>query len=250
MSNKGSYAERPIPFHGILNKQPIFLSDSKARYIQKHRHFIEDHGYFIDFQFRPGARFLDLYFWLERNLAQKVQQYGNIICYAWLGTCDLTARKTYVEKVGRRYKKHSYIELRHKDDASAIAYVKQQIEKFCRLVSNFPSVQIVFLEIPCYSIEAYNKHLGVDNPEDFHASGLLLTERIGIINVHIRDVNKESGFSTPRFKNDLIKYRKAEGKSQRKSLTFTDYLDGLHPDNALARIWMKKIVTHMFHYCK
>ena len=42
----------------------------------------------------------------------------------------------------------------------------------------------------------------------------------------------------------------ADGKSQRKSLTFTEYLDGLHPDNTLARIWMKKIVTHMFHYCK
>ena len=57
-------------------------------------------------------------------------------------------------------------------------------------MSNFPSVQIVFLEIPCYSIEAYNKHLGVENAEDFHASDLLLTDRIGIINDQIRDVVK------------------------------------------------------------
>ena len=108
------------------------------------------------------------------------------------------------------------------------------------MVSNFSSVQIVFLETPCYNIEAYNRHLGVENTEDFHANDLLLTERNGIINDHIRDVNKESGFSTPRFKNDLIKYRKAEGKSHRKGLTFTEYLDGLHHDNALARIWMKE----------
>ena len=122
-----------------------------------------------------------------------------------------------MEKVGNRYKKHSYIELRHKN----VAYVKQQIEIFCRLVSNFRSVQIVFLEIPCYSIEAFNRHLGVENPEDFHASDLLLIERIGITNDHIRDVNKESGFSTPRFKNDFIKYiQKSRGKEPEKKFYF------------------------------
>ena len=87
---------------------------------------------------------MDLYFWLERNLAKKVQQYGNIICYAWLGTCDLTARKTYVEKVGRRFKKHSYIELRHKTDAIAVAYVKQQIEKVVNWCPTFHQYKLSF----------------------------------------------------------------------------------------------------------
>ena len=71
MGTKVPYVERPIPFNRVLTKQPIFLSDSKAKYIQKHRHFIEDDGYFIDFQFRGGARILDSYFWLDRNLARK-----------------------------------------------------------------------------------------------------------------------------------------------------------------------------------
>ena len=64
----------------------------------------------------------------------------------------------------------------------------------------------MFLEIPC--IEHYNKHLCCPNPESFHENDLilkLLTERIGILNDHIRDVNRESGFNTPRFKKDLIK---------------------------------------------
>ena len=118
---------------------------------------------------------------------------------------------------GRKYKKHTYIALRQAKDAHSVAYAQQQIEKFRKLVSNFPSARIVFLEIPCYSIEAYNRHLGVENPEDFHESDLLLTERIGIINDYIRDVNKESRFSTPRFKTTSLNTEKVEEKSQRKS---------------------------------
>ncbi|MCG8033532.1 MAG: hypothetical protein JAZ03_15335 [Candidatus Thiodiazotropha taylori] len=251
MSSKDrKYINRPINFNGTLTKQPLLLSDSKAKYVLDYKYLIEDLGYFIDFQYRGGARFLDLYFWLQRNLHFKVQQYGNLVLYIWLGTCDLTEKKSVFEKYGSRKKKITYVDLRHKNDEFAIAYVRQQIDKFCQLVSHFPSVQIVFLEIPCYSIEQYNKHLKAPNPESFHDKDLILTERIGIINDYIRDVNRVSGFNTPRFKRDLIKYRKSEGESQRKSLDFTGYKDGIHPDKWLAGVWMKKIVTHMLHTCR
>ena len=128
--------------------------------------------------------------------------------------------------------------------------MKQQIENFRNFVSYFPTVQIVFLGIPCYSIEHYNKHLHCPNPESFHENDLILTERIEILNDHIRDVNRESGFNTPRFKKDLIKYRKGKGHKQRSSLNFSGYIDGLHPDSKLARTWMTKIVIHMLNACK
>lgn len=251
MSVKGNkYIDRPIQFNGELSKQPILLSDSKAKYLVKYKSFIEDFGYFIDFQFRGGARFVDLYYWLQRNLHHKVQQYGNIVLYIWLGTCDLTEKKTVFDKVGSKSKKITYIDLRHENDAFAIAYVQQQIEKFRRFVSSFPSVKIIFLEIPYYSIVQYNRHLRVTNPENYHDSDIILTERIGILNDYIREINEVSGFNTPRFNRDLNKYRKTEGKTQRKSLNFSGYKDGIHPDVELARIWMKKIVTHMLYACK
>ena len=128
--------------------------------------------------------------------------------------------------------------------------MKQQIEKNRKYVSYFPTVQILFLEIPCYSIEHYNKHLRCPNPENFHENDLILTERIGILNDHIRDMNCESGFSTPRFKKDLIKYRKGKGHKQSSSLKFSGYIDCLNPDSKLARTWMKKIVIHMLNACK
>ena len=90
-------------------------------------------------------------------------------------------KKTEYVKVGSRCKKKiSNIDLRHNKDSFAIEYVKQQIEKFPNFVSYFPTVQIVFLEIPCYSTEHYNKHLRCPNPESFHENNLILTERIGI----------------------------------------------------------------------
>ena len=98
-------------------------------------------------------------------------------------------KKTEYIKVGSRYKKITYIDLRHNKDSFAIEYVKQQIEKFRKFVSLiFSNFSIVFLEIPCYSIEHYNKHLRCPNPESFHENDLTLTKRIGILNDHIRDV--------------------------------------------------------------
>lgn len=249
-SSVHNYINKPIKFNGVLNSKPIFLSDSKARYILDYRYLIEDFGYSIDFQFRSGARFLDLFCWLQKNLQYKVQQYGKIVLYVWLGTCDLTAKKSEFIRVGSRTKKITYVDLRHKTDSLAISYVRQQIDKFRQLVSKFPSVKIVFLEIPYYSIEQYNRHLKVVNPESYHESDLFLTERISILNDYIREVNEISGFNTPRFNRDLVKYRKSKDQSSRRSLDFSGYKDGIHPDKVLAGVWMKKIVSHMLHACK
>ena len=38
------YINKPIKFNGVLNSQPIFLSDSKARYILDCRYLIEEFG--------------------------------------------------------------------------------------------------------------------------------------------------------------------------------------------------------------
>lgn len=216
-----TYINKPIKFNGVLSSQPIFLSDSKARYILDYRYLMEEFGRSIDFQFRSGARFLDLFFWLQKNLHHKVNQYGKIVLYVWLGTCDLTAKKSEFITVGSRNKKVTYIDLRHETDTSAVLYVKQQIDKFRQFVSHFRSaVKIVFLEIPYYSIEKYNRHLKVSNPESYHESDLILTERISILNDYIREVNEASGFNTPRFNRDLVKYRKRSRSGDKKKLRF------------------------------
>ena len=51
-----NYISKLIKFNGVLSSQPIFLSDSTARYILDYRYLIEEFGLSIDFQFRSGAR--------------------------------------------------------------------------------------------------------------------------------------------------------------------------------------------------
>lgn len=259
MSNKiNKYLKKEIKFDGILTKKPILLADSKGNYLKEHRYLIENFGYSLEFQCKGGARFQDQLFWLKRNLQFKINQYKDIVLYIWLGTCDLTDKKVLHQKVssqtshsGRvKYRKVKYVDLRHKRDADAISYLQFQINTFLNFLSNFPSVKVVFLEIPVYSIVHYNKYLGVENSETFHNNDLILTERIAIINDYIRQINDFLGVTTPRFTRDLIHYRKASRTAnQRKSFNFSLYKDGIHPRAMLARCWMKKIVTQIFVDC-
>ena len=248
--SKLSYLDKPIQFNGTLTKKPIFLSDSKARYIQSHVYFIKQFGYEIEFNFFGGARFWNYFIWLQKNLASKVEKYGDIVLYIWLGTCDLTVKHTEYQNVGNKVKKLQYIDLRHTSDSFAVNYIKEQVDKFIQYVSNFPSVKIVFLEIPCYSIVQYNKHLRYPQSDGFLEKEYILNERIGIINDYIREVNLSSGLTTPRFKFDLIKYRKKAGGVLKRTLDYSGYFDGLHPGTTLAKTWMKRIVVHMLYFCR
>ena len=245
-----TYINKPIEFHGVLTKQPILLSDSKGRGLEEHASLIENFGYHIEFQYKGGARLLESFCWLKRNLTAKVKQYGHIVLYIYLGTCDLTEIKYQNVKIGDRYKRVRYCDLRYQKDSVAVDYIKQQLRKFRCFISRFPTVQLVFLEIPCYSLEQYNRYLRCPNPESFHQNDVILTERIGILKDYIRHVNLEAGFNTPRFKSDLIRYRKRKGKKPRASLNFSGFKDGLHPDTNLAGTWMRKIVGHMLDVCR
>lgn len=233
------YVESPLHYTSRIRSKPILISDSKGNYIKSHSDLIEDFGYSIDFVCRGGATFKDQYHWLERNLEKKVQYYGKIILYVWLGTCDLTSRQG------------KYIDLRHNDDGTSLAYLRCQIDRYLTFVSNFPSVKIVFLEIPPYSIQTWNACKGHKNPYSFHSQDLVLSERISIVNEYIRSVNEYSGVTSPKFRLDLLRYRKAnrENSFKRTSLNFSNYNDGIHPNNLLARCWMKRIVAQIFRDC-
>ena len=131
--------------------------------------------------------------------------------YVWLGICDLTCKK------GR------FIELRHTDDSSAVVYLKDQVDKYLKLVASFPSVSIVFLEIPPYFKVEWNKSKGHRNPNSFQSQDLTLYGRI-----YIQEVNERKKFNSGRLHLDLIKYRKRKGHSI-KRINYSPYKDGIHP---------------------
>lgn len=246
------YNERPTCFKGPLNYQPILLSDSKGNYLREFSYLIEENGYFIDFQCKGGLRLLDQYFWLRNNLQRKVNTYGYIVLYIWLGTCDLTLRKTVqvINDQGRSVKRN-YIDLRHSSEVQAVAYFRDQITKYVNLVSQFPTVKLVFLKIPYYSIQEYNKYLRNQDYQRFKENDFKLTERITLCNEYLDEVNESLGATSPNFRKDLLHFRRSSGETGRKSsLSFSLYKDGLHPNRDLAYCWMKKIVTQIFVDCR
>lgn len=243
------YVDRPIVFHGRLKKQPIILGDSKGNYLRQHATDIFQPFCDIEFQCRGGARFADYFYWLKRNLARKVQQYTRIVLYIFLGTCDLTSITPYSKDTSKSRVKR-YIELRHSDNNTCFFYLRGQIDEYCQFISNFPTVSVVFLEIPPYSIQEWNKYQGHPNPKSFLSQDLILYERISIINDYIRSVNKPKSVQSPRFDQDLKRARKSRGDSHRRiSLNFSNYKDGIHTKPLLARCWMKRILLQIFADC-
>lgn len=246
------YNKRPNNFGGPLKYKPILVSDSKGNYLKQHAHIIEEKGYSIDFACRGGLRFLDQYCWLKNNLKRKVNIYKHVVLYIWLGTCDLTVknRVIYTDSNNRKVRRN-YIDLRHSSDSAAVTYVEDQIRKYLAFVSHFPTVKIVFLKIPYYSIQLYNKYLGNENYASFKENDFRLTDRIALINDFIQEVNKANSVNSPNFKRDLQNDRKAHGDiSSRSTLDFSLYKDGIHPNSVLAYCWMKKIITQIFVDCK
>lgn len=232
------YINKPFRFNGRLRKQPILIADSKGNYLKPHEDLLRQFGYFIDFECFPGARFADYYYWLKNNLHKKVNQYGHIVLYIWLGTCDFTIKK------GKN------ITLRHEDDNTAVSYLKYQIDRYFDFVARFPTVSIVFLEIPPYSLEYYYKSKGHRDPTLFRSQDIILKERIALVNEYIKEVNQLTSVVSPRFKLDLMRFHKLNGEDHKRvSTSFSTYKDGVHPKPTLARYWTKRIVTRIFADC-
>lgn len=232
------YLDIPIHPPRGLQKHAILISDSKGRYLRNHSDLIQQFGFQIEFQCFGGARFCDYFYWLQSNLDKKVRIFGQIVLYIFLGTCDLTGKK------GR------FIDLKHEDDAVAISYMYHQIDRILNFVKHFPTVSVVFLEIPPYSIQTWNQSKGHRDPSSFLSRDLILYERICIVNDYIKSVNEQVGAISPRFKLDLYRKRKGKGASHgRTSINFSNYTDGVHPKSLLARCWMKRIVLLVFRDC-
>ena len=203
----------------------------------------------VEFECRKGAKFADYFYWLKRNLHQKVRRFGFISLYLFCGTCDWTNLFMSVKKWSPcRSKALHWLET-------------HQWQFYCKVHERSngyylsPGVQlshvsVVFLEIPPYSITEWNRYKRHSNPERFKSADRMLYERISIVNDYIKQINEISNVESPRFNTDLKRARKASGdKHRRYSLCYNEYKDGIHMTLLLSRIWMKRIVLRTIKDC-
>lgn len=186
---------------------------------------------------KAGARFADFWPWLLENLEVKVELFGKITLYIWLGTCDLTVKSA------------KCITLRHHSNEYANEYLVGFINKYVQFVGQFPSVNLVFVEIPPYSITVWNRSKGHGDPDSFQDQDRVLRERIVNLIDYIHHINSVLAVRSPCLRVDLIRYRKRKGQDYRISVDFGLYKDEIHASHILARCWMKKFVLSFIQQC-
>lgn len=227
------YIAKPIELTATASSKPILIGNSLVSYLKEQfQHFSN----VCDFKFiwKSGTGFPYWYNWLKRHLCALLREHKHITLFVLLGTCDLTIKK------GR------FIGLRHNKRNTCIKVVTDYIEKINRLVSGFHTCNVVYLETPPYSIQAWNRSKGHSNCDVFLEQDLELTKRINIINDFIRQCNDRSGITVPKFRVDLLHLRRSRGKT-RTSLSFKQLRDGIHPSQLLSKYWMKRIVECFQH---
>ncbi|VDI08651.1 Hypothetical predicted protein [Mytilus galloprovincialis] len=177
------------------------------------------------------------YSWLKRILPTKLYQLGDIALYIWLGTCNLTT-KTPDSK---------YINLTS-EETSSIEHITKHLENFKKLIAEYPQVKLTFLEIPVYSIKAYNQHQGHTEPLIFRDQDKALAEQIHIVNQEIRNLNQSINTHSPDFSVFLKARSQHRTRSHRDTweyFNFNLYRDGIHPSQHLAQVWLREIAKRI-----
>jgi hypothetical protein len=146
-------AREPICVNKRLISTPAILADSKGNSLKRSGCESLD-GRPIKWWCKSGARTRDQLNWLKKNIGNKIAQYGNLTIFVWLGTCDLTV------------KEGKYISLRQGSD-KIVEDVEQSYREIQEVVKTHDKLKIVFLEVPVYSIEEWNKKKGHKTPELF-----------------------------------------------------------------------------------
>lgn len=234
LSKLNKFLDKPVIAPEVLNSTPILVTSSKGFSLCRNLDLITKFGFNIDVNCWAGANFLQTWDWLNNNLANKVQQYGNITLYIWIGTCDLTT------------KRGKFIQLAQSTDIQCENYIHSQVDRIVTFVKSHPSVRLIFLEIPPYSIKVWNSYKGHHSPESFEEQDKILEGRINLLNNYIKEVDAQSDVKSLNFKADLLKYQRV---GRKPVINFKLFKDGVHPDRVLARVWMKRLVTKVFHDC-
>ena len=144
------FLQRPLkhPYPRTRGRTPVILSDSKGRYLEDQ--VVTHYETEIVWLYKSGATITEGRIWLEKNLHQIIQQYGNISLYLWFGTCTLTRK---IPQTRGCIQLTSYSE-------DPIHEITDEIQRIASLIQPYTGSKLTVLEVPIYSIERWNQ------PED------------------------------------------------------------------------------------
>lgn len=223
---------------GTLKNIPVVLSDSKGRYLKDQT--VDKHPERkIVWWIHPGTTVQQNLQWLKEKAVKTFQDLGqiHITLFIWLGTCDLT------------FKTGKYIFLKS-SDFQVVTDLCQGLRDIYTFIHQFPTVRLIFLQVPFYSIYWWNKFHNHPDPDQFLKKDDILHEQLLEVNKYIITLNEFLGQNSPDFNLDILASRKRHYDLQTSySTSFALYLDGIHPSPTLAKLWLLRLCLRLNKDC-
>lgn len=220
-------------------KIPIIVADSKADYV---RPYVEDPCIIIRWWYHGGASTQNRLQLLRERLPRAINRRNSYILYVWTGTCDLTYKR----------RGYTYLKSCSEDDNRSVSVLTDLFRELKSFCYQFPNVEVLILEVPPYSLYQYNTRegsLGERVDEQLKQQDKILAKQIDAINIQIRELNNQEGFISPTFRHDVINTRKPSNREAYEAFNYKLMLDGVHPDELLAQVWMRRILIQMYINC-
>lgn len=213
---------------------PVFLSDSKGKYLRYEAAVPLEHNIvWVDQGHERGRTTRQGLEWVRENLNNFKTRYPQgFVLFVWLGTCnfcDFDANR------------HLYL----KDNLARVsAETILDLRKIVKLGSE-NNFQVILLEIPAFCTQEWNRQHGHTAPESFSEQDHFIQRDIQLVNEEIRKINVDSGKVSPLFNVDLK--RKRQGSAC--YFNFSQFRDGIHPNRLLSRYWLRKLVELVLLEC-
>ncbi|CAC5361739.1 unnamed protein product [Mytilus coruscus] len=162
------------------------------------------------------------------------------------GACDFTIfdRKT------------KYITLKYQNTEELVEHLIKSYREIIEILKGLsPGSRATIIEIPYFSIEAWNKAHKHKNPEIFREQDHQLEHQLLEVNKAIRNINQENQRFSPNFNIDLYRtsarqqrtyqretasYRHGATKS-RRLYNLCLLQDRIHPNIHLTKAWLMKL---------
>jgi hypothetical protein len=220
-----------------LEWTPVVLSDSKGKYLKNQTSATDYPENSILWWTRSGADTDSLYQWIKQGLRRQLSNHGKIHLYVWSGTCDLTCKQNRKIALADQ-------------EGEIVSRLIQLYKKFYKLTESHINLRVTILEVPYYSIERWNTHKGCQTSEEDRIQDQILKDQIDEINTNIRELNSDRQLRSPKFNLDVTWCRSAASKRNNYYIKFNLFKDGIHPDDLLAKVWLRNLTTTITRDCK
>ena len=228
-------------------KLAIVVADSKGSYIRDRLRCFDINTTILWWCIGGGTT-NGQFTYFSNHIKDALKSYSEVVVYLWTGTCDITEKVKILNSYGK-YMKTNYIRLQNEDVQETTNDLRQKYTAFSDFCKTLEGVTLVCLEIPFYSIQAWNESFNGKDQEEYKRQDKILVDIIISVNNAIRDLNEQNSVLSPKFASDVVNIRKSSGKASQYTLNTHLLADGIHPIDILARVWLKRLLIKMFIDC-